>query len=351
MAGAFTFLGGATAQAAGYDGVTAAQAATNEAVNNRLLHQKEITLIRSRAKDFARQLNGGKEPTPEQIAQAETRLLDQADRNVDQHSDLRLDGEANRFLTDLKRELAKGGQDTLPGGGQYFFASPDQYFSDRMYAETLNTPTGQQAYRQIQAGQTGRYLPGYYYKQGIADANREASRQAAAGAITAGAILAPWAVGACLTNPVACNQAGITAAEVLSEGGVVGGGVALSVRGGPAPKNPVSPGRSLTWYDPPNDGFLGEARDFILLPGARVDRYGRDAGRFLAPEGTPVPMRALPPGGEERSYSVFEVIKPLPVKAGEIAPAYGQPGLGLQFVTDKAIRDLINAGYLKRVIP
>jgi hypothetical protein len=94
-----------------------------------------------------------------------------------------------------------------------------------MYAETLNTPTGQQAYRQIQAGQTGRYLPGYYYKQGIADANQEASRQAAAGAITAGAILAPWAVGACLTNPVACNQAGITAAEVLSEGGVVAGGV------------------------------------------------------------------------------------------------------------------------------
>ena len=117
MAGALTFIGGATAQAAGYDGVTAAQAAANEVVNNRLLHQKEITLIKSRAKDFARQLNGGKEPTPEQIAQAETRLLDQADRNVDQHSDLRLDGEANRFLTDLKRELARGGQDTLPGGG------------------------------------------------------------------------------------------------------------------------------------------------------------------------------------------------------------------------------------------
>ena len=232
MAGALTFIGGATAQAAGYDGATAAQAAGNEALNNRLLHQKEITLIKARAKDFARQVNGGKEPTLEQIAQAETRLLDQADRNVNQQSDLRLDGEANRYLTDLKRELAKAWQGTLPGGGQYFFASPDQYFNDRMYAETLNTPTGQQAYRQIQAGQTGQYLPGYYYKQGIADANQEASRQAAAGAITAGAILAPWAVGACLTNPVACNQIGLTTAEVFSEGGVVAGGAVAAEKGG-----------------------------------------------------------------------------------------------------------------------
>jgi hypothetical protein len=42
MAGALTFIGGATAQAAGYDGVTAAQAATNEAVNNRIMHWRDF---------------------------------------------------------------------------------------------------------------------------------------------------------------------------------------------------------------------------------------------------------------------------------------------------------------------
>ncbi|MGH8491410.1 MAG: TNT domain-containing protein [Gammaproteobacteria bacterium] len=53
-----------------------------------------------------------------------------------------------------------------------------------------------------------------------------------------------------------------------------------------------------------------------MIPGARVDRYGRDAGRFLAPEGTPIPMRALPPGTTDRTYSVFEVTKPLQVNKG-----------------------------------
>ncbi|MGH8511423.1 MAG: glycohydrolase toxin TNT-related protein [Gammaproteobacteria bacterium] len=115
--------------------------------------------------------------------------------------------------------------------------------------------------------------------------------------------------------------------------------------------NSASKSRALNSYDPPNDGFLGAGRDFTLIPGARVDRYGRDAGRFLAPEGTPIPMRALPPGTTDRTYSIFEVTKPLQVKAGEIAPAYAQPGHGTQFVTDQAIRDLIGGGYLKRDQP
>lgn len=113
----------------------------------------------------------------------------------------------------------------------------------------------------------------------------------------------------------------------------------------------TSKSRALTSYDPPNNGFLGAGRDFIMISGARVDRYGRDAGRFLSPESTPIPMRSLPPGTTTRPYSVFEVTKSFPVKAGEIAPAYGQPGLGTQFVTDRAIRDLISSGYLKRVQP
>ncbi|MCL6557183.1 MAG: DUF637 domain-containing protein [Burkholderiales bacterium] len=51
MAGGLTFIGGATAQAAGYDGVTAAQAATNEAVNNRQLHRDERRLAARLARE------------------------------------------------------------------------------------------------------------------------------------------------------------------------------------------------------------------------------------------------------------------------------------------------------------
>jgi hypothetical protein len=334
MAGSLTFAGGAMAQALGYDGVTAAQAATNEALNNRLLHQKEITLIKARAKDFARQVNGGKEPTLEQIAQAETRLLDQADRNVNQRSDLRFDGEANRYLTDLKRELAKSGQDTLPGGGQYFFASPDQYFNDRMFAETLNTPTGQQAYRQIQAGQTGRYLPGYYYKQGIADANQEARRQGVAGAVTAGAILAPLAAGACLTNPIACNQIGLTTAEVLSEGGVVAGGAVAAKKVGTVVANSGrvphaggvirqftqetdkiyyrvftdnAEGSFLTAVPPRSSAWAQEA---LALPPGNTATYIQEV---LVPAGTHLERsRALTAFGRRGGAEQFELLQKIP---------------------------------------
>jgi hypothetical protein len=67
-------------------------------------------------------------------------------------------------------------------------------------------------------------LPGYYFKQGIEDANKEARRQAIAATAFGTVILLPEVASVCLANPVACNQAGITASEVLSEGGVVAGG-------------------------------------------------------------------------------------------------------------------------------
>jgi RHS repeat-associated protein len=147
------------------------------------------------------------------------------------------------------------------------------------------------------------------------------------------------------------NSRAQTSPRATGEGAAeAGGGIRGTVPSSEV-ANSASKSKTLTSYDPPNDGFLGAGRDFTLIPGARVDRYGRDAGRFLAPEGTPIPMRALPPGTTDKPYSILEVTKPLPVKAGEIAPAYGQPGLGTQFVTDQAIRDLIGGGYLKKVQP
>ncbi len=109
--------------------------------------------------------------------------------------------------------------------------------------------------------------------------------------------------------------------------------------------------RALTSYHPPNNGAFGESAPFTLLPGARVDRYGRDAGRYLSPEGTPMQMRALAPTDAPRAYSAFEVQTPFTVQAGTIAPAYGQPGLGLQFYTDRSVGDLVRGRYLTRVKP
>jgi hypothetical protein len=102
------------------------------------------------------------------------------------------------------------------------------------------------------------------------------------------------------------------------------------------------------WDDAPFDGFLfNYRRAEILSPGTRIDRFGPETGRFFSPERTPLPNRALP--NASGSPTVYEVLKPLDVQAGVVAPAFGQPGLGIQYMTSSPVADLIRLGYLKPV--
>jgi hypothetical protein len=43
------------------------------------------------------------------------------------------------------------------------------------------------------------------------------------------------------------------------------------------------------------------------------------------------------------------VLRPIEVQAGEIAPWFGQPGGGTQYMFSQTIDELINAGILGRV--
>lgn len=83
---------------------------------------------------------------------------------------------------------------------------------------------------------------------------------------------------------------------------------------------------------PPNRGLDGEAVIQTLKPGTRIDRYGFEGGTFVSPEGIPYPSRALAPGTENKPYNVYEVIKPIEVQAGKIAPWFGEPGGGIQYM-------------------
>ena len=87
----------------------------------------------------------------------------------------------------------------------------------------------------------------------------------------------------------------------------------------------------------------------MLQVGTRIDRYGYDSGTFTSPEGTPYEMRALAPGTDSKPYSVVEVVKPLEVKAGEIAPWFDEPGGGIQYLLPESIEDLLEAGIIRRV--
>ena len=57
--------------------------AVNIDANNRQLHPREVEVINAHAKDFAKFLNGGKEPTQAQIQEARKRLTVQALRQID----------------------------------------------------------------------------------------------------------------------------------------------------------------------------------------------------------------------------------------------------------------------------
>lgn len=100
----------------------------------------------------------------------------------------------------------------------------------------------------------------------------------------------------------------------------------------------------------PNNGFKGAPTDQVLQPGTVLDRFGENGGRFLSPAGTPFDARALSPDSLSAPYKAFEVLRPLPVQAGEIAPVFGMPGGGTQFFTGGArVSDLIRDGFLREL--
>ncbi|WP_440482556.1 hemagglutinin repeat-containing protein [Serratia marcescens] len=107
------------------------------------------------------------------------------------------------------------------------------------------------------------------------------------------------------------------------------------------------------WDWPKNLGFEGDPVKTTIPVGTRLDRYGEPNGSFLAPKGTPYEQRALAPGAKAEKYYEYEVIKPLPAIQGEIAPAFGQPGGGVQILPNMQERVnvdwLVKNGYLREI--
>jgi len=125
----------------------------------------------------------------------------------------------------------------------------------------------------------------------------------------------------------------------------------------PYKKNPGAKNDS-GWNWPENDEFIGTAKDNVLPEGTKLDRLGNEQGTFLAPAGTPLPDRALAPGSNAEVLTEYIVIKPLPVKSGDAAPAFGQPGGGIQFKSNiinpetgrpATVEWLLENGYIQKV--
>ena len=105
---------------------------------------------------------------------------------------------------------------------------------------------------------------------------------------------------------------------------------------------------------------------FQLDAGLLVDNFGQESGSYLYADGTPFQQRSLPPSALNTTdpafphgYHRYEVARPFTVRAGPVAPFFGQPGGGLQLKVEAdffperpalaTIRWLLRAGYLRRV--
>ncbi|MFC5909171.1 TNT domain-containing protein [Streptacidiphilus monticola] len=136
--------------------------------------------------------------------------------------------------------------------------------------------------------------------------------------------------------------------------------------------DPAANGGAGGWRYPPQNGYLLapngspiEVRQ-QLRPGQDIDRFGSEYGSFLAPEGLPYALRAIPPQSLDGqpaagcNYHDYRVLRPFSVDAGPIAPWFDQPGLGWQYQLDSALVPgsparlnvlwLVQNGYLERLV-
>ena len=93
-----------------------------------------------------------------------------------------------------------------------------------------------------------------------------------------------------------------------------------------------------------------------LIGGANLYAFAPNTNKWLDVLGlnknlpTPYPMRALPPGSNQKLYTIYRVLKPIDsVAACKIMPCLGDIGLGTPYELLKSVKSYIEAGHLEEV--
>lgn len=223
-------LAAGAAIGAGVAGAPALAAAASADANNRQLHPIERDIILREARNFARQLKGGAEPTPAEIDAAERRLAQEALRMVQYGAAGTIDPAAHQYLRQDRLHVLLDGDPSIPrqNVGYAFFADPIQKAQVGMYASYQVTDSG---------------LYDFYTKNGLvrpgdaaiaADLRRSGDirdRQAAltifaalAAAGLATAAQTPSAITWCMAKPTECGTAiaDMVAGDAVGPSGVGG---------------------------------------------------------------------------------------------------------------------------------
>ncbi|KAJ5616356.1 hypothetical protein N7537_001470 [Penicillium hordei] len=117
------------------------------------------------------------------------------------------------------------------------------------------------------------------------------------------------------------------------------------------------------WIYPDFDGFATTSENVSILGnitlrvGQKLDRFGSEYGKFLAPLGAPYIERSLPPSNLfappnssfPYNYHVYEVTKAFDILLGPVAGWFEQPGFGSQLLAQSTVLDLVEGGFLKRL--
>ena len=105
---------------------------------------------------------------------------------------------------------------------------------------------------------------------------------------------------------------------------------------------------------PPYDGKLeGISVDGLIDAGTELDRFGGTGpdSRYLSVSGTDISKRSLPPFTNLDIRDVFYVQQSFKANISFAAPYYGQPGGGIQIITNEPINKLVKDGYLLPLKP
>ena len=100
---------------------------------------------------------------------------------------------------------------------------------------------------------------------------------------------------------------------------------------------------------PPNDGFAAPPATRTLALGDVIDRFGSEGGTFFSPRGQSFDARAVPYVCRQMDYRVYQVRKPIKVKAGKAAPWFDEPGGAMQYETAEPAYKLLAEGDLAPV--